>query len=263
MTIEATVNYLAPMQERAFYYLHGAPEGQPWRNTRGDRQSVDVVDGRSLNPSPSVEREGVELVAWSGAPDDPMNTSAVEAEFYPQVEAMVAHQLGAARVLAFDHNVRSGDAAREEGVQAPVNLVHNDYTEESGPQRVRDFLPDEADALLTRRFSVINVWKPIVCPAFDSPLAVCDARTLEPDQMIETELRYPDRVGEIYSFAYSPEHRWLYFPDMTPDETLLLKCYDSEHDRARFTAHTAIADPNTPADAPPRQSIEVRTLAFF
>ena len=81
--------------------------------------------------------------------------------------------------------------------------------------------------------------------------------------MIETDLRYPDRTGEIYSFSYSPLHRWLYFPDMQPEETLLIKCYDSEAGRARFTAHSAIDDPGTPEGALPRQSIEVRTFAFF
>jgi hypothetical protein len=51
---------------------------------------------------------------------------------------------------------------------------------------------------------------------------------------------------------------------MRPDEVMLLKCFDSARDgRARFTAHSAFDDPNTRENAPPRESIEVRTLAFF
>ena len=77
-------------------------------------------------------------------------------------------------------------------------------------------------------------------------------------------MKYPDRTGEVYSLAFSPNHRWLYFPHMQANEAMLLKCYDSETDgRARFTAHSAFTDPTSPPDAPARESIEVRTLAFF
>jgi hypothetical protein len=181
------------------------------------------------------------------------------------VEAFVRETVGAFRVHAFDHNLRSSDKEMTRGtpIQDPVWLVHNDYTEDSGPQRVRDLLPDEADFLLAGRFAVINVWKPIHAPVYQAPLAVCDAQTIRPEDCIETDLRYPDRTGEIYSFSYSDTHRWLYYPEMTPDETLLIKCYDSGKDQSRFTAHTAIRDPGSPHDAPPRRSIEVRTLAFF
>jgi len=265
MSVRAAVNYLAPQTERAFYVIRGARKGELTRNVRGDRRDVIVHDGRTLTPAPCLEREGVELVAWDGAPEDEHESEAVERDFYPQVEAVVREHTGAARVLAFDHNLRSSDDRKADGtaVQAPVRLAHNDYTEKSGPQRVRDLLPSEADALLEHRFAVINVWKPLHAPAFEAPLAVCDAQTLQSRDMIETDLRYPDRTGEIYSFAHSDDHRWLYFPGMRPDETMLIKCYDSQHDRARFTAHTAIDDPDAPSDAPPRQSIEIRTLAFF
>ena len=265
MNVQATVNYLAPQSERAFYVIRGAREGEPTRNVRGDRREVTVHDARELAPAPILEREGVEIVEWDGAPLDEYDTEGVQRDFYPQVEAMVREHTGATRVFAFDHNLRSSDDQEADGdaIQFPVRLAHNDYTKQSGPQRVRDLLPDEAGALLEHRFAVINVWKPIHVPALAFPLAVCDAQTLRDVDWIETDLRYPDRTGEIYSVAHSPDHRWLYFPAMEPSETLLLKCYDSEGGRARFTAHTAIDDPTTPSDAPPRQSIEVRTLAFY
>src|SRR5581483_4399514 len=145
----------------------------------------------------------------------------------------------------------------------PVRYAHNDYTERSGPQRVRDLFPDEADGLLRSRFAVINVWKPIARRVEESPLAVCDARTIRPDDLVATDLRYRDRTGEIYSLRFTPAHRWSYFSHMRADEALLLKCFDSDARRARFTAHTAFDDPTSPPDAPARASIEVRTLAFF
>jgi hypothetical protein len=74
---------------------------------------------------------------------------------------------------------------------------------------------------------------------------------------------YRDRTGEIYVTTYSKGHRWLYFPRMTPDETILIKCYDTERNLARFAPHSAFTDPTTPEDAAPRESIEIRTVAFF
>jgi hypothetical protein len=145
-----------------------------------------------------------------------------------------------------------------------VALVHKDYTEWSGPQRVRDVLPAEADALLRQRFAIIQVWRPIGRPAVRNPLAIADARSLAPGDLIASERRYPDRIGEVYRVSHNPDHAWFYFPRMRPDEALVFTVYDSERDgRPRFSAHTAFDDPTTPPDAPPRQSIEARAFAFF
>jgi len=149
-------------------------------------------------------------------------------------------------------------------VREAVKYAHNDYTLKSGPQRVRDLLPDEAPELLEHRFAVINVWRPIRGPVEEMPLAVCDARTIAAADLVETDLRYADRTGEVHSLVFNPAHRWFFFPRMEAEEVLLLKCYDSSDDgRARFTAHSAFEDPTTGPDAPARESIEVRTLAFF
>lgn len=262
--VESTLNYMASMGERPRYYTYPPPPGERARNTRGDRQIVPIRDARELSPAPSLDREGFALVPLATTADlwDP---DAVRASYFPAVEASVARDTGASRVVAFDHNVRSGrpEERRDEGATGPVRYAHNDYTLASGPQRVRDLLPEEADALLARRFAVVNVWKPITGPVLQAPLAFCDARSIGEGDLVATDLVYQDRSGEVYSMAFRPEHRWYYYPAMRADEALLLKCYDSDPDVARFTAHTAFDDPSTPEDAPPRESIEVRTLAFF
>ena len=122
---------------------------------------------------------------------------------------MVREFTGAVKVHVFDHNVRSRPMAkrRENGAQEPVKVAHNDYTLKSGPQRVRDLLPDEADALLKNRFAVINVWRPIRGPVQESPLAVCDARSMVQDDFVKHVLKYRDRDGEVYSVAYNPNHQ--------------------------------------------------------
>ena len=91
---------------------------------------------------------------------------------------------------------------------------------------------------------------------------MCDVESSEDRDFVTMALR--DRDGEIYVMRHSPRHEWWYFPKMTPEQVILLKTYDSETDgRARFVGHSAFEDPTTPPDAPFRESIEIRTMAFF
>ncbi len=84
------------------------------------------------------------------------------------------------------------------------------------------------------------------------------------DDFVISERRYPNRVGQTYSVKYNPKHMWYWFPRMRRDEALVFKVYDSLKDgRARWTAHTAFDDPTAPPNARPRESIEIRTMAFF
>ncbi len=191
----------------------------------------------------------------------------VVSTYYPAVEAFLKATLKADRVFIFDHTVRKrvdGSAdIRGAGPRQPATRVHVDQTELSGANRVREHLPDEAEELLKGRVQVINLWRPIRGPLRDAPLAMLDGQTVAPGDLVASDLIYPNRRGETYSVKYNPGHRWFYVPKMTPDEALLLKCYNSAADgRTRFGPHTAFVDPTTPADAPPRESIEVRTLVF-
>ena len=173
---------------------------------------------------------------------------------------------GAARVVAFDHIVRNAAiaATKGSGIKMPAKRVHNDYTAWSSPQRVRDLMGEEAEALLENRFAIINLWRPIRGPLLESPLALCDAQSLEEQNLIASDLKYPDRTGETYSITYNPNQRYYYFPTMRPDEAVLIRCFDSALEGPhRFSAHTGFDDPESPAGAPPRESIEVRTLVFF
>jgi len=263
--VVASLNYAAPADEKPEVYTYQSQTGGATRS-EVVRHPVHVYDGRDLIDEVSLDVEGVVLERLNSEVEDFYDAQTVRAVYYPEIENLVKRVVGAARVVAFDHNVRCDPKAKngENGVSMPVKFAHNDYTERSGPQRVRDLLPNEADSLLESPFAVINVWKPIRGPVEETPLAVCDARTIGAEELVPTDLKYPGRTGEVYSLAFSPNHRWLYFPHMQVNEALLIKCYDSETDgRARFTAHSAFTDPTSPTDAPARESIEVRTLVFF
>ncbi len=231
-----------------------------------EKHKMTVRDGRPLIGSFDLEEHGFEFVDHPTKMTDFFNPEQLADIYYPEVEKLIKQRTGASRVLIFDHTLRSGDqATREEKlVREPVLSVHNDYTEWSGPQRVRDLLPDEADELLKHRFAIVQVWRAINKPIESNPLAICEAKTLATGDLIASERRFPDRVGETYQIAYNPDHQWYYFPRMNRDEALVFKVFDSKTDgRARFTAHTSFEDPNTPDNAAPRESIEMRTIAFF
>src|SRR5438094_1570818 len=237
------------------------------RRTSGmeERHRVDIANGREARDL-ALDKNGFVLVEHRTAVPDFFDADQLKRVYYPEVQKLIGELAGARRVVVFDHTLRSGDEAEREAklVREPVLSAHNDYTEWSGPQRVREIMGDEAERLLRRRFAIIQVWRAIRKPIQANPLAILDSRSLVPEDLLVAERRYPHRVGQTYRLKYNPGHRWFYFPEMRRDEALVFKVYDSETDgRARFTPHTSFVDPATPPGSSPRQSIEARTLAFF
>ncbi|KWZ38457.1 methyltransferase [Burkholderia savannae] len=266
--IEAEVNYLAKGVARPVAYTFEPPPGTPWATGELAPRRVKIRDARPLAAAGvlGLDASGFELVAHRSALADFADDAAIRSRYYAEVDALLRAATGAEKVVIFDHTLRdSAQGSRATAaLREPVRRVHNDQTFVSAPRRVRDHLPaDEAEARLRHRFAIVNVWRPLDVVE-RLPLALCDARTIAPDDLVPSDLVYRDKVGETYSVLANPAHRWLYFPRLRADKVLLLKIYDSLDDgRARLTAHTAFDDPTTPATAAPRRSIEVRALVFW
>jgi hypothetical protein len=265
-TIEATLNYIVDDGNKVFTIVAG-PGGSDGRyGGTPDPRRVVLHNGRPYANDFALDREGFRFVRHNTKVADFYDEAEIKRVYYPEMETLIKAQSGAKRVVVFDHTLRTADDELREAkkIREVVRRVHNDYTEWSGPQRVRDILPDEAEELLKRRFAIIQVWRPIRHPVETFPLAMADARTLSPDDMIISERRAPGRTGQTYAIRYNPAHKWFWFPRMRREEAYVFKVFDSEKDgRARWTAHTAFDDPTTPPHARPRESIEIRTLAFF
>ena len=228
-------------------------------------KTMPLLNGRALGERLSLDEQGFVFVEHKTKVNDFFDENQLKTIYYPEIEQLIRSQSGASRVVIFDHALRSGDTAEREEklVRNPVLQAHNDYTEWSGPNRLQEILPDEADELLKCRFAIIQVWRAINRPIQSNPLALADARSIAFEDLMVAERRYPHRVGQTYRLKFNPQHRWIYFPEMRPDEAIVFKVYDSDKERARFTAHTSFDDPATPPGAPPRQSIEMRAFAFF
>jgi hypothetical protein len=265
--IEATLNYLAPMAERPRNYTFDPPVGVSRSNSTHEAHTVPIHDARAIASDIALDREGFAVLHQKSTVEDFWDEDEIRRVYYPEVQRVLAEATGASKVFIFDHTLRRrvrGVDDRDPGKpRQPATRVHVDHTSKSGPQRVRDFFGDEAEELLRGRVQVINLWRPIRGPLWDAPLAVCDAASVAPSDLVPSDLVYQHRVGETYGVTYNPAHRWFYVPGMQPDEALLLKCFDSATDgRARFAPHTAFEDPTAPVDALPRESIEIRTLVF-
>jgi hypothetical protein len=265
-TIEAMLNYIVDDGTKVFTITAG-PGGQDVRSGgTPDPHRVVMHNGRPHAKDFVLDRNGFRFVQHDTKVADFYDESEIKRVYYPEMEALIKAESGAKRVVVFDHTLRTADHDLRETkkIREVVRRVHNDYTEWSGPKRVRDLLPAEADELLKRRFAIIQVWRPIKHPVETDPLGICDARTLSPDNLVISERRYPDRIGQTYAITYNPAQKWFWFPRMRREEALVFKVYDSLTDgRARWTAHTAFDDLTTPPNARPRESIEIRTLAFF
>ncbi len=265
-TIEASVNYLLDTGETPFTYSGGPGSTVVVSQGTPDPHTMTMHDGRPERDRFELERDGFHFVRHDTKVVDFFYEAEIRSVYFAEMEALIKQEIGAARVVVFDFTLRTSDDADRESrkIREAVQRVHNDYTEWSGPQRLREILPDEADELLKRRFAIVQVWRPIRHPVESFPLAICDARSVKFSDFVISERRYPNRVGQTYSVKYNPNHKWYWFPRMRRDEALVFKVYDSLKDgRARWTAHTAFDDPTAPPNARPRESIEIRTLALF
>jgi hypothetical protein len=266
-TIEVPLTFIAPTTTKP-RVLMSANHAEANRRT-GDFRSlpVAVADARRLSEPPALDREGFALASHRTRVADFYDPAVVEQVYYAEIAALLKHATGAAEVHVFDHTLRVEDEAKRQahGTRPPVTVVHNDYTEQSALQRVRDILaPETAERVLAGRFAIVNVWRSFGASPERFPLAAADGRTVLPADYVAVDLVYPDRTGEVYYTAHTSGQRWFYFSRMQPNEAMLFKCFDSAHDgRTRYTAHTGFANPHAPAETPPRESIEVRALLCF
>jgi hypothetical protein len=268
--VNAALTFITPSDTKPVFESSAITGGAPRVFFDTERHTVPIHDMRPLADAFSLDREGFELLQHKTAVADLHDDGAVEKVYYPEIEALLRAVTGASHVVIFDATRRSdagAGAKNRDGLRGPASRVHVDYTAKSGPQRVKDLLGEAEAARLAAsgaRILQINVWRPIRGPVQRSPLALADASSVAPEDLIATDQVFPDRVGEIYHLAYDPAQRWYYAPEMTPDEVLLIKGWDSLDDgRARFTPHGAFDLPDTPVDAPPRESIEIRTLVVI
>ena len=267
--VMGALSFIRPQNTKPLFHSAALTGGVQKTFFEIEEHTVPIGNMRKIADTLSIDREGFELLRHTTAVKDLYDDDAVDNQYYPEIEALLGQRFDADRVVIFDATRRSdGDtgAANRDGVRGPARRVHVDYTVKSGPQRVKDILGVAEAARLAAtgaRIIQVNVWRSIRGPVRRAPLALADASSARPEELIATDQVFPDRVGEIYHVAHAASQRWYFAPCMTPDEVLLIKGWDSLDDgRAQFTPHGAFELPGTDDTAPPRESIEVRTLVI-
>ncbi len=272
MSLQAQVEFLARRVERPIYFASSAGRNaaheidQPMQ-----RVSVDVNDARLRADADSVDEfgmhpSGFSLLEFPTRVNNFLDANAISGVYEAEVDVFLKSVTGCSRVHIFDHTVRASDPdlREQKQVREPAYLVHNDYTSNSGFVCLRENLGADAERLARSRFQIVNVWRPLVDPVEDYPLALCDARSLDRQDLIDTERRAPNHTGEIQLAVHGGEQQWFYFSEMRPPEVLLFKTFDSKDGGVHpCSIHSAIRLSQAPANAKPRESVESRAFVFY
>jgi len=264
--VQTHLNYLSADTVGVPYnYVEEPPAGVPRTNILEDKREVVVHNARGKEDSIGLDKTGFQFIKHVSAEKDFLDEEKIKDVYYKEVEELLKKQTGAKRIFIFDHTIRRPQppGASEYSRRGPVKRVHIDQTYAASAERVRLHLGEDAERLLKSRVRLINVWRPIQNPVAHNPLAVANFFSLDREKdLVSTRHIYPYREGATFSVRYNPNHEWYYLADQTPEEVTLIKCFDSDEDKARLTPHSAFVDPTSPSSAPDRQSIEVRALVF-
>ena len=272
MSLQAKVEFLAERSERPVYYASSAGRDaaheidQPMNivavEVEDARQRADADELGEFGLHPS----GFGLHKFPTRVENFLEQSEIDSVYAAEIEEFLKATTGCYRTHIFDYTIRASDSELRERkqVREPAYLVHNDYTSNSGFVCLKESLGEEAEILARGRFQIVNIWRPLVDPVEDFPLALCDKRSLKSADLVDTERRAPNHTGEIQLALHTDEQRWFYFSNMRPDEVLLFKTFDSIDGGVNpCSIHSAIRLPDAPADAKPRESIEARALVFY
>lgn len=275
--VRSRLNYLKHAEGAAtpYNYTFAPPDGGLWQNCEYDAREVPIANAREFICAPALDACGFELVDAPTRVRDFGDAREIEQVYYPEMQAAALQATGGRRAIVFDHLRRRREPDRrpmtfgrhpdrvQGSTPGPAGRVHNDYTEASGRRRLSLVLGEDEARAVRGRYCIVNIWRSTAGPVLDTPLALCDGRSVAPQDLVASEIRYPNRTGEVYLVRHNPVHRWAYFHEMEPAEAIVFKQFDSAAVPARFTPHSAFEHPDTPPDAPLRQSIEVRVLVLF
>lgn len=271
-----------------FININASSNGKREQNFAEDIVPITIRDIRGHESETHIDVTGFQAIHSPSTVDADLILTGTEEQvkdiYYGEVEQLLKRVTGADQIIFFDHTIRRARPDQVDDTPAtrqPVLRVHIDQTPISAHTRVQRHAPD----VQWKRFQLINVWRPLKDVVHDYPLAVADFRSVDViHDLVPTTLVYPPPLpnGETYSVVHNPQHRWYYWSKMTPDEVLLLKCYDSTSralstvkasaaevdetllsDVAGLTPHTAFYDAEGAKEGPARQSIEVRALVFY
>jgi len=268
--VEANLKFIVPQDSKPFFESSEYTGTVPKIHFKTEYRLVKILDIRNGNAKFTFEKNGFELLNHKSLIKDFYNHTDVKKNYGNELKNFLIERFNANDVFIFDYTRRSDGtkgAKNPDGLRGPADRLHADYTDVSGPQRAKDVLGvDKYNRIIDQggRIVQLNVWRPINGPIKRSPLAFADAASIPKSDLVETDQIFTNRTGEIYHISYSERHKWYWVPNMTDDEILLLKGWDSySEELIKYTPHGAFELPNQSKSHPPRESIEARVFLVF
>lgn len=264
-SVLASLSYLGEMSEKPSFHVHE----HGGDNLNLVSHVVRIVNARSRLTS--LDEEGFCLMRHRSSVANLESRKAVLCVYGREMERLVCELTGAAKVTAAPLGVmRVGESASPPAaVHRPVRFVHADHSDESATKILhRRFATSTGQKLPEGRYAIYHTWRALTPAPQDAPLALCDARSVAAQDGIAADsiLDFPgsraDRT-EVTLFRYNAAHRWHYFPDMTREEVLVFKDFDSDSTRCQRVPHSAFSDPTCLAGVPPRVSLDLQLFAVF
>lgn len=259
--LRASLFYLQPHVGKPFRYTFDTTFAAPPPSWADKLETVRVRDARTYLPNSNLDQEGFELISFKSQIEfnSCHNGNDTQSAYYIELNHMLKDRLHAKTVITFDHCVRD---TSDPSTNRPAPRVHNDYTPKSGQSvhdRFRLLLLEQS--LEDRDYMIVVVWRPLVEVVQDLPLALCDASSVSEGDLIYHDVYYYNRIEENFRLIFNPNHKWYFFSNMRPAESILIKCYDSRVDgRARYTPHAALLNTRKDLCRLRRRSVEARAL---
>ncbi|MGI9284609.1 MAG: CmcJ/NvfI family oxidoreductase, partial [Pseudomonadales bacterium] len=213
--VRASIRYLVPSGEKPIYIAsRGGADAALKIGADFEDREVTIHDARRLTPPASLDRQGFSLQQHATRVEDFYALETIQEDYNAEIIELVLSATGGSEALVFDHTLRSDspDIRGERTLREPASVIHNDYTDASAQKRLRDLLPtEEAEERVQHRYAIVNVWRSIKDPVINSPLACCDAATIAAEDLVASERRARERVGELELVSWNPAHQWYYY----------------------------------------------------
>jgi hypothetical protein len=246
----------------------------------GEETTEVVVMNAREHADLGLHTSGFELLRAPSAAIDFYDCDQVMGTYYQECRTIAQRLTGAHTTFTFDHIIRepglqysgggTDGSQRKSGVERGggyIGSVHMDYTDNTTWDRYLALHGERVPERASRVYA-LNFWRPLSPSVDDNPLAVCDARTVQPEDLQETVVygygaenySWHDIGIETFSVSASDHQRWYYYPRMTPDDVLVIKSFDSQGVVGKTCPHASFAHPDPEGE--PRRSIELRVLCF-
>ncbi len=265
--VKGSISYIKNMAVRPRFYANDHSKDV----LDLDPRTVEIEDARSWPTPPDLDREGFMLTRHASAVKNFRDAAEVAAVHPAEIEKLLLEVTGADRVVVGGSGVlRFGESSPDAGRlnnSYPARFIHIDCSDKTAAEFAERSRPKDVDRKVLRSCAY-NVWRVLSPPPQDIPLAICDARSFGPEDLVESDSIFDVTDGPEWSFEswlvkFNPRHRWVYFSNMDSGDALIFKTNDSDRSKAHNVPHSAFDDPSCPKGVPTRSSIEMRATAYW